>query len=59
MEPLLEIKDLRTRFYTEDGVVNAVNGVSRYAMEQGEILGVVGESGCGKSATRPLCHATN
>jgi oligopeptide transport system ATP-binding protein len=48
MEPLLEIKDLKTRFYTEDGVVNAVNGVS-YAMEEGEILGVVGESGCGKS----------
>lgn len=48
MEPLLEIKDLKTRFYTEDGIVNAVNGVS-YAMEPGEILGVVGESGCGKS----------
>ena len=48
MEPLLEIKDLKTRFYTEDGIVNAVNGVS-YKMEQGEILGVVGESGCGKS----------
>lgn len=48
MEPLLEIKDLKTRFYTEDGVVNAVNGVS-YKMEEGEILGVVGESGCGKS----------
>jgi len=48
MEPLLEIKDLKTRFYTEDGVVNAVNGVS-YKMDEGEILGVVGESGCGKS----------
>ncbi len=48
MEPLLEIKDLKTRFYTEDGVVNAVNGVS-YTMDEGEILGVVGESGCGKS----------
>ena len=48
MEPLLEIKDLKTRFYTEDGIVNAVNGVS-YKMEQGELLGVVGESGCGKS----------
>ncbi len=48
MEPLLEIKDLKTRFYTEDGVVNAVNGVS-YKLKEGEILGVVGESGCGKS----------
>jgi oligopeptide transport system ATP-binding protein len=48
MEHLLEIKDLKTRFYTEDGVVNAVNGVS-YKMKEGEILGVVGESGCGKS----------
>lgn len=48
MEPLLEIKNLKTRFYTEDGVVNAVNGIT-YAIEEGEILGVVGESGCGKS----------
>jgi len=45
---LLEIKDLQTRFYTDEGIVNAVNGVS-YGMEEGEILGVVGESGCGKS----------
>ncbi len=48
MEPLLRIKDLETRFTTEDGVVNAVNGVS-YDMNSGEVLGVVGESGCGKS----------
>jgi oligopeptide transport system ATP-binding protein len=48
MEPLLNIIDLKTRFHTEDGVVNAVNGVS-YAMHSGEVLGVVGESGCGKS----------
>ncbi|RLD00221.1 MAG: peptide ABC transporter ATP-binding protein [Chloroflexi bacterium] len=45
---LLDIRGLVTRFYTEDGVVNAVNGVS-YAMEEGGTLGVVGESGCGKS----------
>jgi oligopeptide transport system ATP-binding protein len=45
---LLEIKNLKTRFHTEDGVVKAVNGVS-YRMDVGEILGVVGESGCGKS----------
>lgn len=47
-EYILEIKDLKTRFYTDEGVVKAVNGVS-YGMEKGEILGVVGESGCGKS----------
>ena len=48
MTPLLEIKNLKTRFYTQDGVVRAVNDVS-YSMDSGEILGVVGESGCGKS----------
>lgn len=48
MDYILEIKGLQTRFYTDEGVVHAVNGVS-YGMEQGEILGVVGESGCGKS----------
>lgn len=45
---LLNIKDLTTRFYTEEGVVYAVNGIS-YSVKEGEILGVVGESGCGKS----------
>lgn len=48
MEPLLKIKDLKTRFYTDEGIVHAVNGVT-YDMDAGEILGVVGESGCGKS----------
>ena len=48
MTPILEIKNLKTRFFTTDGVVKAVNDVS-YSMESGEILGVVGESGCGKS----------
>jgi len=48
MKSLLEIKGLKTRFHTEDGVVKAVNGVS-YSMERGEVLGIVGESGCGKS----------
>ncbi len=48
MEPLLKINNLKTRFHTQDGIVKAVNGVS-YTMDRGEILGVVGESGCGKS----------
>ena len=48
MGTLLQISDLKTRFYTDDGVVHAVNGVS-YVMEEGATLGVVGESGCGKS----------
>jgi oligopeptide transport system ATP-binding protein len=48
MAILLDLKDLITRFYTDDGVVHAVNGIS-YKMDDGETLGVVGESGCGKS----------
>jgi oligopeptide transport system ATP-binding protein len=48
MNNLLEIKNLKTRFFTDEGVVHAVNGIS-YDLEEGEILGVVGESGCGKS----------
>ena len=48
MKPLMEINNLTTRFHTQDGTVNAVNGIS-YSLNQGEILGVVGESGCGKS----------
>ncbi len=47
---LLEVKDLRTQFFTQDGVVRAVNGVSFY-VDQGETLGIVGESGCGKSVS--------
>jgi len=50
MSPLLEIKNLTTRFYIQNGVVDAVNGIS-FNVEQGEIVGVVGESGCGKSVT--------
>lgn len=48
MGALLDIRNLTTRFYTDDGVVHAVNGVS-YTMDEEETLGVVGESGCGKS----------
>ncbi len=47
-EPLLEVKGLKTRFFTADGVVKAVNGIS-YTLGRGEILAIVGESGCGKS----------
>ena len=49
-EPLLSIEELKTYFYTDDGVAKAVDGVS-YAIKPGETLGVVGESGCGKSVT--------
>jgi len=47
---LLEVKDLKTHFFTMDGVVKAVDGVS-YDIEEGETLGLVGESGCGKSVS--------
>ena len=47
---LLEVKDLQTHFFTMDGVVRAVDGVS-YDLEEGETLGLVGESGCGKSVS--------
>jgi len=48
--PLLEVKSLKTYFYTDDGVVQAVDGVD-FEVYPGEILGLVGESGCGKSVT--------
>jgi len=50
MTSLLEVKGLKTRFFTQDGVVQAVNGVS-YVLGEGEALGIVGESGCGKSVS--------
>jgi len=49
-EVLVDVKNLRTFFYTEDGVVPAVDGVD-LTIHRGEIVGLVGESGCGKSVT--------
>jgi ABC-type dipeptide/oligopeptide/nickel transport system ATPase component len=49
-ETILRVRDLRTYFHTEDGVVKAVDGVD-LDVKRGEVLGLVGESGCGKSVT--------
>ena len=49
-EPLLQIKNLKTYFYTDDGVAKAVDNVS-FSLDKGETLGLVGESGCGKSVS--------
>ena len=50
MERILEVQDLVTKFYSTDGTVHAINGVT-FNLDQGETLGVVGESGSGKSVT--------
>jgi oligopeptide/dipeptide ABC transporter ATP-binding protein len=61
-ERLLEVKGLRVRFHTEDGIVNAVDGVD-FTLDRGDVLGIVGESGSGKSVTAMtllgLTHAPN
>jgi len=48
--PLLEVEDLKVEFHTRDGIAKAVNGVS-FSLSEGETLGILGESGCGKSVT--------
>ena len=47
---MLEVKELKTIFSTQDGVVNAVNDIS-FSLQSGEAIGIVGESGCGKSVS--------
>ena len=50
MPEILKVQGLETQFHTRDGVVHAVNGVD-FHLSEGETLGIVGESGCGKSVT--------
>ena len=49
-EALLDVRDLRVEFLTRQGVMHAVRGVD-FTLHKGEVLGLVGESGCGKSVT--------
>ncbi|MBE9508457.1 MAG: ATP-binding cassette domain-containing protein, partial [Chloroflexi bacterium] len=49
-EPLVEVKDLKVEFDVRDGIVHAVDGAT-FTINRGQTLGVIGESGCGKSIT--------
>lgn len=49
-EEVLQVKDLKTHFFTDEGVSKAVDGLN-FSVSKGETLGIVGESGCGKSIT--------
>ncbi|RME64140.1 MAG: ATP-binding cassette domain-containing protein, partial [Caldilineae bacterium] len=49
-EIILEVKNLHTQFFTESGVIRALDGVD-FSVKRGKVLGLVGESGCGKSVT--------
>ena len=57
-EVLLELKNVSTHFKVRGGVLKAVNGVS-LQIHKGETVGLVGESGCGKTTTVPLCAFTS
>lgn len=52
-EEVLQVKDLKTHFFTDEGVSKAVDGLN-FSISKGETLGIVGESGCGKSITSYL-----
>ena len=50
MPPVLQVRDLRVHFFLDEGLVRAVDGVS-FDVDAGQVVGIVGESGCGKSVT--------
>ena len=56
-QPLLEVRDLQTVFELDEGIVKAVDGVS-FNVYPGRVLGIVGESGCGKSVTICLLYTS-
>lgn len=56
-QPLLQVHNLKTYFYTEDGVMPSVDGVD-FDLHEGETLAIVGESGCGKSVDQPVHYGT-